>query len=94
VVDPERQATVQLQQVASLQDELLPPKHSSPNLKKSHPAKSAPSTGTSVHELCNPKMNLENQQSHGEIVPYKAADFSACPEREFADKQPAPWYHF
>lgn len=90
VVDPERQATVQLQQVAKLQDELIATKTQLAQLRAFTPQNpQIPSLQLRAQTLQS-EMNAETSKvTGGELsLANKAADFQRLAlEREFADKQ-------
>lgn len=90
VVDPERQATVQLQQVAKLQDELIATKTQLAQLKAFTPENPQIQALQLRAKTLQAEMDLEtNKVTGGErSLANKAADFQRFAlEREFADKQ-------
>ena len=90
VVDPERQATVQLQQVAKLQNELIATKTQLAQLKAFTPENPQIQALQLRAKTLQAEMDLEtNKVTGGErSLANKAADFQRFAlEREFADKQ-------
>jgi capsular polysaccharide transport system permease protein len=90
VVDPERQATAQLQQVAKLQDELIATKTQLAQLKAFTPQNpQIPSMQLRAKTLQG-EMDIETGKvtGDGRSLSNKAADYQRLAlEREFADKQ-------
>jgi capsular polysaccharide transport system permease protein len=90
VVDPERQATAQLQQVAKLQDELIATKTQLAQLKAFTPKNpQIPSMQLRAKTLQG-EMDIETGKvtGNGRSLSNKAADYQRLAlEREFADKQ-------
>ena len=90
VVDPERQATMQLQQVAKLQDELIATKTQLAQLKTFTPQNPQIQALELRARTLLTEMNLETNKVTGgdRSLANKAADFQRFAlEREFADKQ-------
>jgi capsular polysaccharide transport system permease protein len=90
VVDPERQATVQLQQVAKLQDELIATKTQLAQLRAFTPQNPQIQSLQLRAQTLQSEMNAETSKvTGGELsLSNKAADFQRLAlEREFADKQ-------
>jgi capsular polysaccharide transport system permease protein len=90
VVDPERQATVQLQQVAKLQDELIATKTQLAQLRAFTPDNPQIQSLQLRAKTLQSEMNAETSKvMGGELsLSNKAADFQRLAlEREFADKQ-------
>ena len=90
VVDPERQATVQLQQVAKLQDELIATKTQLAQLRAFTPQNPQIQSLQLRAQTLQSEMNAETSKvTGGELsLANKAADFQRLAlEREFADKQ-------
>ena len=90
VVDPERQATVQLQQVAKLQDELIATKTQLAQLKAFTPQNSQIQALQIRASTLQTEMDIETGKVTGgeRSLANKAADFQRLAlEREFADKQ-------
>lgn len=90
VVDPERQATVQLQQVAKLQDEIIATATQLAQLKAFTPQNpQIESLQLRVNTLRAEMANETRKVTGGELsLANKAADFQRLAlEREFADKQ-------
>ena len=90
VVDPERQATVQLQQVAKLQDELIATKTQLAQLRAFTPQNPQIQSLQLRVQTLQSEMNAETSKvTGGELsLANKAADFQRLAlEREFADKQ-------
>lgn len=90
VVDPERQATVQLQQVAKLQDELIATKTQLAQLKTFTPQNPQIQALELRARTLQSEMDLETNKVTGgdRSLANKAADFQRFAlEREFADKQ-------
>ncbi|PUE13573.1 hypothetical protein B9Z48_15420 [Limnohabitans sp. WS1] len=90
VVDPERQATVQLQQVAKLQDEIIATTTQLAQLKTFTPQNpQIESLQLRVNTLRAEMVNETSKVTGGErSLANKAADFQRLAlEREFADKQ-------
>ena len=90
VVDPERQATVQLQQVAKLQDELIATKTQLAQLRAFTPQNPQIQSLQLRSQILQSEMNAETSKvTGGELsLANKAADFQRLAlEREFADKQ-------
>lgn len=90
VVDPERQATVQLQQVAKLQDELIATKTQLAQLKAFTPQNPQIQSLQLRAITLQTEMNTETTKVAGgeRSLSGKAADFQRLAlEREFADKQ-------
>jgi capsular polysaccharide transport system permease protein len=90
VVDPERQATVQLQQVAKLQDELIATKTQLAQLRAFTPENPQIQSLQLRAQTLQSEMNAETSKvTGGELsLSNKAADFQRLAlEREFADKQ-------
>jgi capsular polysaccharide transport system permease protein len=90
VVDPERQATVQLQQVAKLQDELIATKTQLAQLKTFTPQNPQIQALELRARTLQNEMNLETNKVTGgdRSLADKAADFQRFAlDREFADKQ-------
>ena len=90
VVDPERQATVQLQQVAKLQDELIATKTQLAQLKAFTPQNSQIQALQIRASTLQAEMDIETGKVTGgeRSLANKAADFQRLAlEREFADKQ-------
>ena len=90
VVDPERQATAQLQQIAKLQDELIATKTQLAQLKAFTPQNpQIPSMQLRAKTLQG-EMDIETGKvtGNGRSLSNKAADYQRLAlEREFADKQ-------
>jgi capsular polysaccharide transport system permease protein len=90
VVDPERQATVQLQQVAKLQDELIATKTQLAQLRAFTPQNPQIQSLQLRAQTLQAEMDLETTKVAGgeRSLSGKAADFQRLAlEREFADKQ-------
>lgn len=90
VVDPERQATVQLQQVAKLQDELIATKTQLAQLKAFTPQNPQIQSLQLRAKTLQAEMDTETTKVTGgeRSLANKAADFQRLAlEREFADKQ-------
>lgn len=90
VVDPERQATVQLQQVAKLQDELIATKTQLAQLKTFTPQNPQIQALELRARTLQNEMDMETNKVTGgdRSLADKAADFQRFAlEREFADKQ-------
>lgn len=90
VVDPERQATVQLQQVAKLQDELIATKTQLAQLKTFTPQNPQIQALELRARTLQNEMDLETNKVTGgdRSLANKAADFQRFAlDREFADKQ-------
>ena len=90
VVDPERQATVQLQQVAKLQDELIATKTQLAQLKAFTPQNPQIQSLQLRAQTLQAEMDTETTKVTGgeRSLANKAADFQRLAlEREFADKQ-------
>ena len=90
VVDPERQATVQLQQVAKLQDELIATKTQLAQLKTFTPQNPQIQALELRARTLQNEMDLETNKVTGgnRSLADKAADFQRFAlDREFADKQ-------
>ena len=90
VVDPERQATVQLQQVAKLQDELIATKMQLAQLKAFTPQNPQIQALQIRASTLQAEMDIETGKVTGgeRSLANKAADFQRLAlEREFADKQ-------
>lgn len=90
VVDPERQATVQLQQVAKLQDELIATKTQLAQLKTFTPQNPQIASLQLRASTLQREMETETSKVTGgeRSLANKAADFQRLAlEREFADKQ-------
>ncbi|WP_208458705.1 hypothetical protein [Comamonas antarctica] len=90
VVDPERQATVQLQQVAKLQDELIATKTQLAQLKTFTPQNPQISALEKRVATLQAEMDAETTKVTGgeRSLANKAAEFQRLAlEREFADKQ-------
>ena len=90
VVDPERQATVQLQQVAKLQDELIATKTQLAQLKTFTPQNPQIQALELRARTLQNEMDMETNKVTGgdRSLANKAADFQRFAlDREFADKQ-------
>ena len=90
VVDPERQATVQLQQVAKLQDELIATKTQLAQLRAFTPQNPQIQSLQLRAQTLQTEMDTETTKAAGgeRSLSGKAADFQRLAlEREFADKQ-------
>ena len=90
VVDPERQATVQLQQVAKLQDELIATKMQLAQLRAFTPQNPQIQALQIRASTLQAEMDIETGKVTGgeRSLANKAADFQRLAlEREFADKQ-------
>jgi capsular polysaccharide transport system permease protein len=90
VVDPERQATVQLQQVAKLQDELIATKTQLAQLRTFTPQNPQIQSLQLRAQTLQAEMDAETTKVAGgeRSLSGKAADFQRLAlEREFADKQ-------
>lgn len=90
VVDPERQATVQLQQVAKLQDELISTKTQLAQLKTFTPQNPQIQALELRARTLQNEMDMETNKVTGgdRSLANKAADFQRFAlDREFADKQ-------
>jgi capsular polysaccharide transport system permease protein len=90
VVDPERQATVQLQQVAKLQDELIATKTQLAQLRAFTPQNPQIQSLQLRAQTLQAEMDAETTKVAGgeRSLSGKAADFQRLAlEREFADKQ-------
>ena len=90
VVDPERQATVQLQQVAKLQDELIATKTQLAQLRAFTPENSQIQALQLRAKTLQTEMDIETGKVTGgkRSLANKAADFQRLAlERDFSDKQ-------
>lgn len=90
VVDPERQATVQLQQVAKLQDELIATKTQLAQLKAFTPQNPQIPALEKRASTLQAEMDMETTKVVGgeRSLAHKAAEFQRLAlDREFADKQ-------
>jgi capsular polysaccharide transport system permease protein len=90
VVDPERQATAQLQQVAKLQDELIATKTQLAQLKAFTPQNPQIPAMQLRAKTLQGEMDIETGKAAGDgrSLSNKAADYQRLAlEREFADKQ-------
>lgn len=90
VVDPERQATAQLQQIAKLQDELIATKTQLAQLKAFTPQNPQIPAMQLRAKTLQGEMDIETGKvtGNGRSLSNKAADYQRLAlEREFADKQ-------